>query len=157
MRVLVDANLFVSFLLHPDRDTAVNQVVRAAVAGRFEALLPSELLEELVARAQQKPYLASRIETADLGELVAILETTGEVLPRLERPPPRVTRDAKDDYLLAHAVAAGADILVTGDADLLELHAVGSLRILTAGELMSLLGREDVGAGSSGNQVRGPK
>ncbi len=147
MRVLVDTNLFVSFLLHPDRDTAANQVVRAAVAGRFELLLPGELLDELVARAHQKPYLASRIEAVDLGELVAILQTIGEVLPKLEQPPPRVTRDDNDDYLLAHAAMAGADVLVTGDSDLLDLHRVGDLRILTAGGLMSLLDRVHASAG----------
>jgi uncharacterized protein len=148
VRVLVDANLFVSFLLHPDRDTAANRVVRAAVGGRFELLVPGALLEELAARVHQKPYLASRIESEEVEELSAILRLVGEELPRVERPLPRVTRDAKDDYLLAHAVLGRADYLVTGDADLLELEAVEGLRVVTAGELAALLNREELDTGN---------
>jgi putative PIN family toxin of toxin-antitoxin system len=141
VRVLVDANLFVSFLLHPDRDSAANQVVRAAVARRFELLLPGELLDELAARVSNKPYLARRVTRKELEELVAILLSAGEVTPRLQSPAPRVTRDAKDDYLLAHAVVGRADVLVTGDADLLQLEGVEDLSIVTADELLTLLNR----------------
>jgi putative PIN family toxin of toxin-antitoxin system len=122
------------------------------VTGRFELLVPAELLAELAARVDSKPYLANRIWRKDLDELVAILDAVGEVVPRLERPAPRVTRDAKDDYLLAHAVLAGADYLVTGDADLLELEAMEGLRIVTAAELVAVLGSDNPDAGESGEE-----
>ena len=35
--------------------------------------------------------------------------------------PPRVSRDPRDDYLVALAVSVGADAVVTGDDDLLDL------------------------------------
>jgi len=39
--------------------------------------------------------------------------------------PPSVTRDPGDDYLVALAVGAGADALVSGDRDLTDLTGAG--------------------------------
>ena len=44
---------------------------------------------------------------------------------------PSVTRDRKDDYLLAYAVVGRADYLVTGDRDLLVLGEVEGVRIVS--------------------------
>lgn len=41
----------------------------------------------------------------------------------IEESIPAVTRDPKDDYLLAYALVGKADYLVTGDKDLLVLQA----------------------------------
>ena len=43
---------------------------------------------------------------------------------------PVVTRDAKDDYLLAYALVGQADYLVTGDEDLLVLQEIEGLKIV---------------------------
>ncbi len=50
-----------------------------------------------------------------------------------------VTRDPKDDYLLAYALVGKADYLVTGDEDLLELEQVDALKIVTAREFLTVL------------------
>jgi hypothetical protein len=42
----------------------------------------------------------------------------------------KITRDEKDDYLLALAKKGKADILITGDDDLLVLKKHGKTRIL---------------------------
>jgi predicted nucleic acid-binding protein len=39
--------------------------------------------------------------------------------------PPAVTRDPGDDYLVALAVGAGADVLVSGDRDLTDVQVAG--------------------------------
>ena len=48
-------------------------------------------------------------------------------------------RDPDDAIILAAAIAAGADILATGDKDLLVLEKVGELLILTPRELLNRL------------------
>ncbi len=140
MRVLLDANIFISFLLHPARQSPSSRLIRAALAGRFTLLLPEALLAEFSDRARNKPYLAGRITAADLEDLAAILGAVAETVPALTTPIPAVTRDAKDDYLLAYAVVGDADFLVTGDADLLALGGVGNMRIMTPRAFLEWLG-----------------
>ena len=139
MRVLLDANLFISFLLNPDRDSASNEVVRRAVLGEFTLLVPEELLGEISSRARAKPYLMEHIAPDEIDEMVEVLSSVAEFIPRIEGTIPAVVRDPKDDYLLAYAAVAHADYLVTGDRDLLVLEKVAGVRILTPKEFVSVL------------------
>lgn len=139
MRVLLDANLFISFLLNPDRDSASNEVVRRAVLGEFTLLVPEELLDEISSQARSKPYLMERITPEEIDEMVEIVSSVAEFIPRIEDTIPAVVRDPKDDYLLAYAAVAHADYLVTGDRDLLVLQEVEGVRILTPKEFMGVL------------------
>ena len=52
--------------------------------------------------------------------------------------PPWVSRDRRDDYLVALAHAAGAPVLVSGDDDLLELE-LHDLRIVSPRAFLELL------------------
>jgi predicted nucleic acid-binding protein len=53
---------------------------------------------------------------------------------------PGESPDPGDEYVLAMALASGADFLVTGDKALLALKRVGATRIVTAGRFAALLG-----------------
>ena len=53
-----------------------------------------------------------------------------------------VCRDAPDDMVLATAVAAGADVLVTGDQDLLVLKKYRGIPIVTPRALLEALDRQ---------------
>lgn len=57
-------------------------------------------------------------------------------------PPVDVTlsRDSKDAIFLAAAIAAGADYLVTGDNDLLQLHTAIATRIVTVADFAASIG-----------------
>ena len=131
MRVLLDTNILISHLLAAGRNSAVAKIVRAGVLGEFVLLLPEELLDELASRARGKRYLAERITPEEVRELADILSEVSEIIPRIEEKIPAVTRDPKDDYLLAYALVGQADYLVTGDDDLLVLGEVESVRIVT--------------------------
>lgn len=131
MRVLVDANVFISYLLGPQRPSPSAAIVRAAILGDFTLLLPGALMQELITRASAKPYLAQRIAAAELAQLARILESVAEIVSSITQPIPAVTRDPKDDYLIAYALVGRADYLVTGDADLLALEQVGDVKIVT--------------------------
>jgi putative PIN family toxin of toxin-antitoxin system len=54
-----------------------------------------------------------------------------EVVPRPARRHDISIRDPDDAWVLASAVAAGADVLVTGDKDLLEVAGEAPIRILS--------------------------
>jgi putative PIN family toxin of toxin-antitoxin system len=121
MRVLFDSNIYISYLLHPQNDSPMRQVMDAAMRGAFTLLLPGVLLDQFVARIGSKPYLTIHINSTDLAAAVAIWRAISETIPPILAPIPAVTRDPKDDYLLAYAVVGQADILVTGAMDLLIL------------------------------------
>ena len=131
MRVLLDTNILISYLLTPDSDSPAVQLVEAAILGRFTLLLPEALLEELAARVAAKPYLARRIKPEELAQLADILRGVAATIPRIAQAIPAVTRDPKDDYLLAYALVGGADCLVTGDDDLLALGDRAGIAILS--------------------------
>ena len=58
---------------------------------------------------------------------------------------PRICRDPDDDRLIACAVVGEADVIVSGDDDLLALKQVGSIPILTAAQFLEMLERENSG------------
>lgn len=147
MRVLLDTNVLISFLLTPSHRGAVYLVMEAAFSGRFTLLAPDRLLLELVQAANRKSYLADRI-TAEMADgLVAAILEVAEVLPPLPDNIPSITRDPKDDYLLACALLNQADYLVTGDNDLLSIGDVGDLKIVSPTSFAELL--EKTGGDSS--------
>jgi putative PIN family toxin of toxin-antitoxin system len=63
-------------------------------------------------------------------EIVAFLRAAGSTVEGAPELPTIVVRDRDDLVILAGALSGGADVLVTGDKDLLVLGEVGALRIL---------------------------
>jgi putative PIN family toxin of toxin-antitoxin system len=140
MRVLIDTNVLVSYLLQPDAPGAVQATLRAFLEEQFTLLVPGALLQELLVTVGGKPRLAKRIPSEELATFIAILEEFGEGVQQISEPIPAVTRDPKDDYLLAYALVGEADYLVTGDKDLLELQGqISGLEILTPAQFIDLL------------------
>ena len=139
MRAFPDANILISYLLNPLAESPINTFVEAAITGRFTLLLTADLLQEFTQRIATKPYLAQRITTREVEQLVAILLTVAETVSPITEAIPEVIRDRKDDYLLAYALVGQADYLVTGDEDLLVLKQVGELKIVTPRQFADLL------------------
>lgn len=120
MRAVLDPNVIISALL--SERGAPARILRAWRAGAFEVVMSEALLTEL-RRALAYPKLRRLIREdeadayVDLLEASATLESDPTTYPLSIR-----SRDPGDDYLLALAAASGS-LLVTGDADLLELSA----------------------------------
>jgi putative PIN family toxin of toxin-antitoxin system len=119
MKVVLDTNVLVSALLKVDGIPA--RILSAVWDGNLELLISTPLLEELAAALEypkiRKRLVAAAVDTRLFQELLpfyTISVTIGDVA--VPRP-----RDADDWVVLATLVAGGADWLVTGDADLLEL------------------------------------
>ncbi|HMT22141.1 MAG TPA: putative toxin-antitoxin system toxin component, PIN family [Promineifilum sp.] len=140
MRTLIDTNVLISYLLLPGEEGAIKAIIRAFRDGRFTLLLPEMLLQELTATVESKLRLSRRISPSELASFTKGLATYGEKVDRLEEPFPGVTRDPKDDYLLAYALIARADYLVTGDKDLLSLQGqIADLEIVTPAQFVDIL------------------
>lgn len=139
MRVLLDTNILLSYLLNPRGDPPIATVLRAVLEGELTLLLPEQLVAEFTDKVATKPYLAARISPAQAAAFIADLAVVGEVVPTLPEPFPEITRDPKDDYLLACAMVGQADYLVSGDNDLLALGPVAGLTILSPADFARML------------------
>jgi len=122
MRALLDTTLFISFLLsRQGSSSAVRTILEAASAGVFVLLFTPEVADEIERTIANRHDLARRIAPADVDALVLNLWDIAEALPRLDETIERVSRDPEDDYLIAQAIVARADYLVSRDNDLLDL------------------------------------
>lgn len=75
--------------------------------------------------------LRSRIKLprAKIDDIVSFLREH-EVVPKPAAPSDLVIRDEDDRWVLASAVAGAADVLVTGDRDLLDVAALAPVKIV---------------------------
>lgn len=144
MRVLLDANILISYLLTTRPTSPVRTVVRAAIAGDFTLLLPAALLAEVRQAVATSDFLANRLTPADIDVLADLLNDVADVVPAITAPLPRLTRDPKDDYLLAYAVVGQADFLVTGDVDLLSLGTVEGVTIIRPADFSGLINDQEL-------------
>jgi predicted nucleic acid-binding protein len=62
-----------------------------------------------------------------------------ELIPELDFTPAPISRDPKDDYLLAHALLEAADFIVSGDRDLLALASISPIKIVSPAEFARIL------------------
>ncbi len=90
-----------------------------------EMVVSRTVLAELARTLTQEIGLPER----DVRSVVSFVRDQATLVPDVT-PKARV-RDAKDVAILAAALASGADVLVTGDRDLLELEPPAGIRVVT--------------------------
>jgi len=139
MRILLDANILISYLLSSDSARSVAQVVELALTDDVELVLPKELVEETIRSITTSPYLRPRIPLSQLNAFLARLFENALIPIEMEGPDWDI-RDPKDRYLLNYATSFAVDFLITGDKDLLVLEQVESVRILTPAQFLDLHG-----------------
>ena len=139
LRVLLDTNVFVSYLLDPAGRGVASRLVRAVLSGVFILLVPDHLLDELVEVVARKSYLAARIDRAVLDNLLRLMTIHAERIVLSSPPPAPITRDPDDDYLVFAATVGQADYLVTGDDDLLTLAGMAPIAIISPAAFVQVL------------------
>ena len=127
MRVVLDTNILLSALISPSGPPDV--IYRAWRSGVFDLITSDQQLDE-IKRASRYPKLRARLKPASVGTLINFLRET-TVLGKLEMT--IEAADPNDSFLLAMAVEAEADYLVTGDrrAGLLEMKHIKRTKIVT--------------------------
>ncbi|MBX9691517.1 MAG: putative toxin-antitoxin system toxin component, PIN family [Cyanobacteria bacterium] len=134
LKVVVDANVWISGLIVSQGQPA--KVIDLFRAGAFVVCISADLLDELQ-EVLKRPRIAARIDETDGDQLIELIKSQSIVA--LVEAVPTVSRDPKDDVYLACAAAVDADVLITGDQDLLVLKTHGRTRILTPGEFLTIL------------------
>ncbi|HXR34991.1 MAG TPA: putative toxin-antitoxin system toxin component, PIN family [Candidatus Binataceae bacterium] len=124
-RLVVDTNALISRLLTP-ASTAGRAVRKAVDQGRL--LVSDATLEELVdvlSRSKFDPYITA----AERQQFIRLLGRIAELVTITQTI--QACRDPRDDKILEVAVNGRADLIVTGDSDLLQLHPFRGIPVIT--------------------------
>lgn len=124
-RVVLDTNVLISGLLSTT-STPARAVERAVATGQL--LVSADTLRELIATLLSPKfdrYVPRERRDALLFRLAPLFEIV-DVVQRLQ-----VCRDPHDDQFLEAAVNGRADVIVSGDGDLLGLNPFRGIAILT--------------------------
>lgn len=117
LRVVADPGVLVSGVL--TRAGPPAEVLDRWRAGEFDLVVSPKLLGELE-DVLLRPKFRSALSELDARHHVDGLAVEAVLIPDPDEVP-AMTPDPDDDYLVALAVAAGADAIVSGDAHLTEL------------------------------------
>jgi putative PIN family toxin of toxin-antitoxin system len=135
VRLVLDTNTVVSGLLW---DKAPSQLIDAGLQGHIEIFTSQALLLELEdvlpRRKLARRVAASGLSIAQLVARYALLAQS--VLPAVIA---RTSADPDDDQVLACALAAEADLIVSGDHGLLNLKTYQRIPIVGAAEALMRL------------------
>lgn len=124
MRVILDTNVLVSGLMFPE--SVPGSAVAAWREGRFDLVLPLAQLEE-IGRVLAYPKIRKILQWDDeaIGRFLKQLYLRAEVVEPAAQGVE--VRDPGDVHVLQALAAGAAELLVTGDGDLLALrerHAI---------------------------------
>jgi putative PIN family toxin of toxin-antitoxin system len=129
-KVIIDTNLWISFLLTKD----LSKFDTILASRRLTLIFSQELVDEFVEVTQRKKF-KKYFALQDVEDLLVkirdraiFIEVTSTV---------SVCRDVEDNFLLALAIDSHATHLVTGDKDLLVLEQYGNTKILTINEYLT--------------------
>jgi putative PIN family toxin of toxin-antitoxin system len=137
VKVIVDANIWISVLLARGKDTTVTRAVQGAMSWPFQLIVPQETISEITHSIAKSDYLATRIAKSEIAHLLTRVAQIAMVPPILQNEQTRRARDPGDDYLIAYGLVYDCDYLVTGDGDLLVLRRLRNMQIVTAAQFIS--------------------
>ena len=130
-RIVADTNLLVSRLLLPQSLPA--QAVRKAVDEGQLVVSDATLgeLADVLSRAKFDPY----VSLEDRQDFIRVLNRVAERI--IVTAPIKACRDPKDDKFLEVALHGQAQVILTGDRDLLTLHPFRGVDILSPREYLA--------------------
>ena len=133
MRLVLDTNIVISGLIWGG---VPRRLLDMAHDGDVILFTSSALLDELAEVLTRDKFQA--ILTSQRATPAFLMQHYG-MLAKLVAPQAieRTVRDADDDVVIATALAAQADIIVTGDHDLLVLHPYQSIQILNPADALN--------------------
>jgi putative PIN family toxin of toxin-antitoxin system len=134
-RLVIDSNVWIAALLAP-KGTA-RRVINAVLERELTVLMSEATFTELVERLQRPKFDRYRDSQAwdlfpsELVELASWHEDSESATG--------VCRDVDDDKFLSLAVTGEADVLITGDGDLLELGSYSGIPVMPPAQFLQYL------------------
>ena len=135
IRAVTDTNIVVSAFLWGGAPRSILDAARQETIALFTSAVLIAELEDVLSRTK----FAKRI--ADVGSSVDEMLGDYLALARVVRPAehPTVVRDPDDDHVIACALAAEAEVIVSSDADLQTLGRYRNIDILSPAQMLHRL------------------
>lgn len=133
LRVVVDANIWISALLNSNTALAV---VRLLEHDQYQLICADALIDEL-AEVLDRPKFQSKIQRHRKESLLELVREKAHFI-KLPASIEKVCRDSKDDVYVVCAVVAQADFLVSGDDDLLFMKEHEGVKIISLRSFIDL-------------------
>ena len=130
-RIIIDTNLWISFLLSKKFDF----IDKLLDSGKVELVFSNELLAEMI-DVTGRPKLKKFFTMEDWLMICEIISRHAIYIPVVSSV--TLCRDEKDNFLLSLAQDAKANYLLTGDNDLLVLKSFGVTQIITIAEFQKI-------------------
>ncbi|MBD2569455.1 putative toxin-antitoxin system toxin component, PIN family [Anabaena lutea] len=130
-RIVIDTNCFVSRLLTPNSITS--QAVRYAF-DFHHILVSSDTLTELEMVLSRKKF-DNYVSLEERQKFILYLKNLTEIIDVVNHV--EVCRDPIDDKFLSLAIAGNANLIITGDEDLLVLKSYQKIPILSPKDLLA--------------------
>ena len=128
MKVFFDTNVLVAaYATHGTCNELLNHCL-----ARHSIYISDFVLNELEEKLLKKIKLSEQ----EAALIIAFLRRNCEITP--EQKIPRTSRDKDDDHILAAAIKAQVDCIITGDNDLLVLKAIKGIPILIPADFWKL-------------------
>lgn len=132
MLVVIDTNIFISYLITPSSQPA--KIISLWKNHKFQVLTAQAQIDELT-KATRYPRIKERVSPAHAGRFINELRELATFVDYL--PTVRASQDPHDNYLLSIASGGLADYLVTGDKkDLLSLKRYDGTTIVTVADFL---------------------
>ena len=132
IKIVLDTNVLIGFLI----GKIGAEFERLLLSNEVDLLYSSELLEEffdvLSRNKFQKYAVAEKLKLIE-----EAIEKFGKRI--IVKTNVQLCRDPDDDFLLSICLDGGADYLITGDHDLLDLQNIGHTQIITFAQLRERL------------------
>jgi uncharacterized protein len=123
VRVVFDTNILISALVFPGKQA--EKALLRIIEGRDHLLISKAIIDELLGVLARK----FARDAEELARLALLLAEIGDLV----RPPLRIRalKDEPDNRVLECALSGAADLIVTGDQNMLELGTFKGVRLLS--------------------------
>jgi len=141
LKVVLDANIFVSALINPHGKPA--QILNYVFENKIRLFTSPSIIEELervlsYSRLMKRHGLEEEELKEFISELLSIMPLTEE-----EKIIKVIMEDLSDNKYLSCALNAKVDFIVSGDVHLLNLGQYEEIRITTPAQLLEIMEREE--------------
>jgi putative PIN family toxin of toxin-antitoxin system len=132
-RVVLDTSVLISALLFGGE---LSRLVVQWQMGVFTPVISKETFEELeTVLSYPKFHLSDKEKRLILAEEILPFFEVVEVKEEMKG----ICRDPADDKFISCALSGGAEVIVTGDSDLLDVKRHKSVRIVSAGDFLKMI------------------